>query len=215
MGSRIFVADSMDEIWHNIWVGITTAQPLDQINLVLGITGVWLMIKRSLWAFPVGLVAVSVQAVLFWQATFYADAKLQGFFFICLAYGWWHWTRDKGDAPVLPVTTLRWPWRLTYLLAASVIWLAWGAWQQAYTDAAQPFRDTFIASFSIVGQILQVRKHLENWIAWIVVNSVAVIAYWSADLAFTAFLYLVFLVMALAGLWSWWHEFKKESSAHE
>ncbi|MFH1499242.1 MAG: nicotinamide riboside transporter PnuC [Verrucomicrobiota bacterium] len=203
----------MEEALRNIWTGITTSSPLDLANLVLGITGVWLMIKRSLWAFPVGLVAVTVQGVLFWRATFYADAKLQVFFFVCLCYGWWHWTRDQGDASELPVTALRWRTRAIYVAATAALWLGWGSLQAAHTDATQPYRDTFIAAFSIAGQILQVRKHLENWIAWIAVNTVAVIAYWSADLAFTAFLYAVFLVMALLGLRDWRRAWKKESVA--
>ena len=37
-----------------------TSTPLDQINLALGVVGVWLMIRRTLWAFPVGLAAVTV-----------------------------------------------------------------------------------------------------------------------------------------------------------
>ena len=203
----------MNEALHNIWSGIVTARPLDQLNLVLGIAGVALMIRRSLWAFPVGLAAVTVQGVLFWQATFYADAKLQVFFFGCLCYGWWHWTQDKGDAPELPVTTLGWGARAVYLVAAVAVWLGWGAAQAALTDAAQPYRDTFIAAFSFAGQILQVRKHLENWLAWLAVNTVAVVAYWQADLAFTAFLYAVFCVMALIGLRAW-HRSWKEQRGH-
>ena len=34
---------------------------------MLGVIGVWLMIKRTLWAFPVGLVAVTVQGILFYR----------------------------------------------------------------------------------------------------------------------------------------------------
>jgi len=66
----------LNEAWQNIVQGLTTATPLDQANLVLGIIGVWLMIRRSLWAFPVGLVAVTVQGVLFFQSRYYADATL-------------------------------------------------------------------------------------------------------------------------------------------
>ncbi|MES1194645.1 MAG: nicotinamide mononucleotide transporter, partial [Opitutus sp.] len=67
----------MNEVWQNIRVGLTTASPLDQLNLVLGLLGVGLMIRRSLWAFPVGLAAVTVQGVLFYQSHFSADALLQ------------------------------------------------------------------------------------------------------------------------------------------
>lgn len=193
----------MTELWRAIWTGLTEARLLDQCNLVLGIAGVALMIRRSLWAFPVGLVAVTVQGVLFWQATFYADAKLQVFFFACLAYGWWHWVKHKGNAPELPITTLAWRARLTWLAGAVVVMLGWGWWQSGHTDAAMPYRDTFIASFSMAGQVLQVRKRLENWAAWVAVNTVAVVTYWAAGLAYTSFLYAVFLIMGVTGWIEW------------
>lgn len=184
--------------------GLLEAEPLDQINLVLGVIGVALMIRRNLWAFPVGMAAVTVQGILFWRWTFYADAKLQIFFFVCLAYGWWHWVRHKGNEPELPVTTLSWRARLGWLAAPTALTLVWGAWQDAHTDAVMPYRDTFIASFSMAAQVLQVRKRLENWAGWVAVNSVAIMTYWSAELAYTAFLYAIFLVMGLLG-WREWH----------
>lgn len=183
--------------------GLATSGWLDQINLVLGITGVVLMIRRSLWAFPFGMAAVTVQGVLFWQWTFYADAKLQVFFFGCLAYGWWHWVKHKGTAPELPVTRVPRRALAGWLAVAIGGTVVWGWWQANHTDAAMPYRDTFIASFSMVAQILQVRKRLENWIGWMLVNAVAVATYAAAGLTYTAFLYAVFFGMAVIGWRSW------------
>ena len=183
--------------------GLATSGWLDQINLVLGITGVVLMIRRSLWAFPVGMLAVTVQGVLFWQWTFYADAKLQIFFFVCLGYGWWHWVKHKGQALELPVTRVPRRALAGWLAVAIGGTMVWGWWQANHTDAAMPYRDTFIASFSMVAQILQVRKRLENWIGWMLVNAVAVATYAAAGLTYTAFLYAVFFGMAVIGWRSW------------
>ena len=202
----------MTTILQNIWVGLTAAQPLDQINLGLGVTGVVLMVRRSLWAFPVGLIAVTVQAKLFWEASFYADAKLQGVFFVSLAYGWWHWVRHKGATLELPVTKLSLTGRIAYFAAATALTLAWGAWQQAHTNAVMPYRDAFIASFSMAAQILQVRKNVENWPVWVAVNVVAIVAYWSADLAYTAFLYALYLALAFAGWREWARTLGPDSS---
>lgn len=198
----------METIFRNIWEGLTTASPLDQVNLVLGVAGVWLMVRRSLWAFPVGLVAVSVQAVLFYQARFYADATVQVFFFAALAWGWWHWIRDRGAAPELPITTLGWTGRLATLALALAAWAAWAILLQRFTDAAMPWRDAFIAAFSVTGQVLQARKNLENWPVWAAVNLVAIASYWSAALAYTAFLYLIYLGLGLAGWRAWWLAWK-------
>jgi nicotinamide mononucleotide transporter len=202
----------VSEVLRNIWLGFAEARPLDLLNLVLGVAGVWLMTRRSLLAFPVGLAAVSVQGVLFWQSRFYADAKLQAFFFVCLCYGWWHWTKHKGSAPELPVTRLSWRARAAGVAAATALWLLWGWWQQINTDAAMPFRDTFIASFSFLGQIWQVRKRVENWPVWAAVNAVAVVSYWSGVGAFTAFLYGIFLVLGLIGWVEWAKALRKPAA---
>ena len=193
----------MHEILRNIWTGLTTASPLDQLNLTLGIVGVWLMIRRTLWAFPIGLVAVSVQAVLFFRARFYADATLQVFFFVTLAWGWWHWVKARGAAPELPVTTLNPHGRALTLVLAAAATAGWALALRQWTDAVMPWRDAFIAAFSVAAQGLQARKNLENWPLWVLVNVVAVASYWRADLAYTAFLYAVYLVLAFIGWREW------------
>ena len=198
----------MNNVWQNIWSGLITSSPLDQANLVLGIVGVWLMIKRNLWAFPVGLVAVTVQGVLFWQSHFPADAALQFFYFVSLAWGWWHWVRDRGVAPELPVTRLSSRGRIVTVAAASAVTVGWALTVGPWMHAVMPWRDAFIAVFSVAAQVLQVRKNIENWALWAVVNLVAVVSYWSAELAFTAFLYAIFFGMSFAGWWEWsrsWH----------
>ncbi len=199
----------MSAVWQDIATGLTTASPLDQVNLVLGVVGVWLMIRRSLWAFPVGLVAVTVQGVLFFQTRYYADATLQVFFFVALAYGWWHWVRDKGAAPELPVTRLGLRGLLLTIGLAGVGTVLWALLLRKYTDAIMPFRDAFIAAFSVAGQVLQARKQIENWLFWVVVNLVAIASYWLGGLYFTAFLYAVYLLMAFAGWWEWRGAMKK------
>ena len=194
----------MREVFHSIWTGLTTASALDQANLLLGVVGVVLMIRRTLWAFPVGLVAVTVQGVLFFRAKFYADAALQIFFFAALAGGWWHWAHGRGASETeLPVTALSGRGRMVTLglgVGATVLW-AWAL--RTWTDAVMPWRDAFIAAFSVAAQVLQARKAIENWALWLVVNLVAITAYWKADLAYTAFLYAVYFGLAVVGWREW------------
>ena len=203
----------MSEVLHNIWAGLISGSWLDQLNLVLGVAGVWLMIKRSLWAFPVGLVAVMVQGVLFYQSHFPADAALQVFYFVMLAWGWRHWVRDRGAAPELPVTTLTWRARGVVVLAAAATTVLWALTVGRWMHAAMPWRDAFIAAFAVAAQLLQVRKNLENWPLWVATNLVAVVSYWSAELAFTAFLYAIYLVMSFTG-WREWARTMKTPGAH-
>ena len=208
----------MGEIAQGIWAGLAGASLLDRVNLALGIAGVVLMVRRSLWAFPVGLVAVTVQGVLFFGAKFYADAALQIFFFGALGWGWWNWTRanDRGDGgrvKELPVTRLAWSgrgWVGILVVMATVIWaLAARRW----TDAVMPWRDAFIAMAQVAGQVLQARKQIENWAFFTAANLVAIPAYFSAELAFTALLFGVYLVLGLLGWRAWWLAERREAGA--
>jgi len=202
----------MHAVWQNIWTGLTTATPLDQLNLALGLVGVVLMVRQSLWAFPVGLAAVSVQGVLFYRSHFPADAALQVFYFVTLAWGWWHWVKGRGAAAELPVTRLGARGWLVTLGAPGAATVGWALMIGPAMQAIMPWRDAFIAAFSVAAQVLQVRKNIENWPLWVVVNVVAVASYWSAELAYTAFLYAIYLGLALVG-WRAWRRSLREARA--
>lgn len=203
----------MSEILHNIRDGFATSSPLDLVNLVLGVIGVWLMVRRSLWAFPIGLAAVTVQGVLFYQTRLYADGALQIFFFVALAWGWWHWVRDRGASPELPVTMLDTRGRLLVLGVTAVATVAWALAARRWTNSLMPWRDATIAMLQVAGQVLQSRKKLENWALFTAANLIAIAAYWNAKLAFTAFLFGLYLVLGGLG-WIEWTRAVKKQNAH-
>lgn len=175
------------------------------IGTVLGVLGVWLMIRQNIWAWPVGLVQVAVYAWVFYDAKLYSDAILQIFFFVFQVYGWWYWLRSKHTAAhsELPVTRLTPVVMIGWIALGAAGTAGWGTYMQRTTDAAMPHWDAFILVFSLVAQWLQARKNLENWPLWIAVNTVAIGVYWMKDLRLTAGLYVIFWLMALWGWWEW------------
>lgn len=171
---------------------------------VLGVLGVWLMIRQNLWGWPVGLVQVAVYAWVFYGARLYSDAILQGCFFVIQGYGWWHWSRNKHTAAHsdLPVTRLSPAVIAGWIGIGAVATAGWGAFM-GLTDAALPYWDAFILIFSLIAQWLQARKKRENWAGWLAVNTVAIGVYWAKDLRLTAGLYVIFWLMALWGWREW------------
>ncbi|MBA4136981.1 MAG: hypothetical protein C0518_06665 [Opitutus sp.] len=175
------------------------------LGTVLGVIGVALMIRENIWAWPVGIVQVTIYAWVFFAAKLYSDALLQGFFFVILAYGWVHWLRGRHTAAhsELPITRLSAAATLGWVAVGATVTAGWGAFMQRSTDAALPFWDAFILVFSLIAQWLQARKVLENWVGWLAVNTIAIGVYWTKDLRLTAALYVVFWLMALWGWRAW------------
>lgn len=181
------------------------------IGAVLGVIGVWLMIRQHLWGWPVGIVQVSVYGWVFFDAKLYSDALLQVAFFGLQVYGWWHWLSGRTPAHELPVTRLSVAQLTGWACLGALLTGGWGWLMHRTTDAALPWWDAFILIFSLIAQWFQARKHLECWAGWIVVNVVAIGVYWAKDLRLTSGLYGLFLLMAVWGGWAWLRSMKAEA----
>lgn len=177
--------------------------PLETAGVLTGIAAVWLTTRQNLWCWPVGLVNVAIFAVVFHAARLYADMGLQAIYAALGAYGWYHWLRGGPAGGALPVS--RAPVRALLGLVAAGGAVAWvlGLGLARGTDAAVPFWDSTTTSFSLVAQLMQTRKWVENWIVWVIVDVALVAKYACSGLRATAGLYLVFLVLAVMGLRSW------------
>ena len=168
-----------------------------------GIANVALLVRRSIWNYPFGLACVALYAWIFSAARLYSDALLQLFFFVIQLYGWWAWARAGGIGHAVPVGRLTGPARVAWAAMILVVSLAWGGGMAAGTDAAFPWWDGTVAVASIAAQILLARRMIENWVLWILVDLGAVGLYFAKQLYVTSGLYLLFLVLASAGLVEW------------
>ncbi len=177
------------------------------IGAVLGVIGVWLMIRRNLWAFPVGLVQVSIFGWVCFQQKLYSETALQVMFFAALAHGWWHWTHPGRGRPELPVTRLGGRVRLAWGAGVLVLWLGWGAVMHRF-GAALAYGDAFVFAVSAASQLLQARKHIENWPGWLAANTAAIGVFAVKELYLFAGLYGIFWLMALWG----WREWRRTMS---
>ncbi len=177
--------------------------PLESAGVVSGVLGVWLTIRQNLWCWPVGLVNVSLYAVVFFRARLYADVGLQGVFFVLCALGWWRWLHPGASRKELPVTRLVSQEAAWLAVAGLSAGLGMGHFFATYTDAALPYWDSTTVAMSLVAQWLLTRKVLENWHLWIVADVLMVGIYLAKGLTATAGLYALYTLLAVQGLREW------------
>ncbi|MDB5706332.1 MAG: nicotinamide mononucleotide transporter [Sphingomonas bacterium] len=176
---------------------------LEIIAVALGIVNVALVVRRSLWNYPFGIVMVVLYAHIFFGARLYSDALLQVFFLVVQLYGWVHWHRAAAAAGEVRVERLGPPARLAWLAGVAVATMIWGWAMHHFTDAAFPWWDAGVAILSVAAQLLMSRRFLENWVLWIAVDLLAIGLYAAKDLWLTAGLYAIFLGLAVWGLIDW------------
>jgi nicotinamide mononucleotide transporter len=173
---------------------------LETFGTVTGAGCVLLVVRRSVWNFPVGIASCAAYLVFFADGRLYADAGLQVVFILLGVHGWVAWVRGRTDV----VAVRRVPvGELTGLAVAfPAAWLGLTRVLEHVGGAAPPF-DAFVTTLSLAAQWLLNRRYVETWLGWIVVDQVAVLLFWSRGMYLTAGLYAVFLGMCVAGLVEW------------
>jgi nicotinamide mononucleotide transporter len=175
-------------------------ESLEAVAVALALAYLVLAIRENAWCWPAGMASTAIYLWVMSRAALYMEAALQVFYLGVSVYGWWRWRRS---GPVLPITT--WPVRahLVALGAVTTLAAASGTWLAGHTDAALPFLDSWITWSSILTTWMVARKVLENWLYWLVIDSICIYVYISRDLLLTAALFAIYLLLAVAGFRAW------------
>jgi nicotinamide mononucleotide transporter len=181
----------------------SVATVIESAAFVLALGYVLLSIRQILWAWPLMIASSLLYGLLFGAARLYGQMALQGVFVAIAVWGWWQWRFGRRDERPLAVALLPGRARLWLALAWAAAAIASAAMLGRLTDAAAPWLDAFTTSGSLLAQLLTARKFVEAWPAWIVVNAVSVVLFVQQQLALTALLYGVFLLLSAVG-WARW-----------
>ncbi len=181
--------------------------PIEILAVVATLASVWLSVRRNILTWPTGIVGVSTYFVVFLRERLYADMVLQVLFFVQCSYGWWAWRRSEQRAEP-PIRTLSARGHAVVAVGvAAVAWIA-GTLLDRYTNASAPYWDAAASVLSITANQLLARRLLENWVLWIVADTLYVGIFAWKGLYLSAALYALFLGMVIAGLRRWTREYQ-------
>ena len=178
---------------------------LDILTTVLGLIYIWLEYRASIALWFVGIIMPALDTWLYWSHGLYGDAGMAVYYTLAAVYGFyvWQFKKTRKLKQSLPIIHLP---RRQYLPAMLFFLLAWGAIYYIlvnWTNSTVPLLDSFTNAMSFVGLWALARKYLEQWLFWIVVDTVCCYLYIQKGIPFKAFLYGLYVVIAIAGYYKW------------
>ncbi|MCK9422316.1 MAG: nicotinamide riboside transporter PnuC [Bacteroidales bacterium] len=176
---------------------------IELIAVAFGLFCVWFMKKESVLVFPFGIVNVLIYVYIFFTARLYANAAINGFFFIGSVYGWYSWTRKDTNDKTIRITQCSKLEILLNSLAIIVFFLIIRIVLIRYTTSQIPTWDAITTSVYMVAQWLLSRKKIENWILWISADFIMIVICAVEGLYFSSFQYFVFTIIAVLGFLEW------------
>ena len=177
--------------------------PLEISSNIINLISVFFANRNSVHTWWTGIIGSILFGFLFFEVKLYADVTLQFFFIITGIWGWWNWIHGDNEKTVREITRISLSRLFLFTLISIAVTFGYGYLLYSLTDASFPFIDSIILIFSILAQLLLMERKLENWFFWILVDIVAVPLYSSKELYLTAFIYFIFLINAIWGLFHW------------
>lgn len=176
---------------------------IEWVGLVINLIYLVLLIKRSIWCWPAGIVGSGLSIFLFIGSGLYSEAILYTFYVIIGVYGWLKWS-GKADSHQ-QIHAIRWNLgkHAVSILAGLAMTLGLGFFFSQNTDASRPFEDAFSTGFSFVASFLEAQRVLSGWLYWVVLNAFSIWLYHDRGLILYSGLSIVYTIMSVYGYYSW------------
>ena len=180
---------------------------LDMFTTVLGLLYIWLEYRAHIAVWLVGIVMPAMDIYLYYSHGLYGDAGMAAYYTIAGVYGYavWKFGKKHGqkEGEELPITHMRRSLYLPTLLAFLAIWTVTYYVLITWTNSTVPLMDSFTNALSFVGLWALARKYVEQWICWIIVDLICTYLYIMKGIPFKAFLYGLYVVIAIMGYFKW------------
>jgi len=190
-----------------VLAGTRAMSPWELAAVLLAIGYLLLAVRENIWCWYCALVSTAIYTVLFWDVSLLMESALNIYYMGMAIFGWYQWTRghaDGGDeATGVTIHSLSRNQHLIIIVAIGNLSLASGYLLSQYSAAAWPYVDSFTTWASVITTYLVAKKFLENWLYWIVIDSVSIPLYLDRGLPLTALLFTSYVAIAISGYFSW------------
>lgn len=176
---------------------------LETLAVFLGIGYLLLAMRESSLCWYCAFFSTALYVWIFGDVSLYMESALNVYYMAMAIYGWLQWQRggaDKSGVKIIRWTSKQHILGVVIILAASV---TSGYLLSSNTAAKLPYLDSFTTWASVFTTIMVAQKVLENWLYWIVINSVSIYLYIDRGLDQTAAMFFLYLVLASIGFLTW------------
>ncbi len=186
---------------------------MEIFTLVTGVIYIVLEIRQKNFMWVVGILTSVAAMWVFFRQGLYASFGLNTYYLITSFIGLWKWRRDKGKLAVSvddesdkgDVIHLNRLTHKTEFVSTTVLILGtFGlAWVMKLLGDPMSIMDSMVAVLSAIATWWLVKSYLNQWLLWILADSLSVALCVHQGLWWMTALYAVYAISAGYGYWHW------------
>jgi nicotinamide mononucleotide transporter len=181
-----------------------TLYSIEGIAVLLALVYLVLAAYQSIWCWLAAAISSALYIKICFDAQLYIETGLQVFYLLMAIVGYYQWSNktvpQQTEQSFTRISKIEW---ILGILICTISSLIMAYYFQNNTNAKLPWLDAPVTIFSIWATWLVIKKVTENWLLWIVIDSVAVYIYVQRQLNITAILYVLYTMLAVIGYFKW------------
>jgi len=176
---------------------------LETLAVALGIAYLVLAMRENSLCWYCAFFSTALYVWIFGDVSLYMESALNVYYMGMAIYGCFQWQRCGVNHEGLEI--VRWTAKQHGLAISTIVLIALvsGYLLSIGTDARLPYLDSLTTWGSILTTVMVARKVLENWLYWIVINTISIYLYLDRGLEQTALMFMLYLVLAILGYYAW------------
>ena len=194
---------SFSEIYQKLITDLGHFTWPELISSIAQIISVWYAKKNNILVYPSGIIGVLLGAYVCFNTQLYADAGLNIYYFLMSVYGWHYWVKKTDNQLEYPIQWCNNYERNVGIGFFLVFWAIIYFVLKNYTNSNVPILDSLVSASAVTAMWWMAKRKIENWIAWIFSNIVAIPLFFYKGLMLFTLMYIVFLVLAWMGFVEW------------
>ena len=197
----------MDNCLQTLLTAAQSMSLLEVVAVVFAMAYLLLAVRENVLCWLFAFLSTAIYTVLFWDVSLLMESALNVYYMAMAVYGWHQWTRggtNGGDEPhALAIRSMSGRQHALVITAIAILCIVSGYLLSEHSSAAWPYVDSFTTWASVITTYLVARKYLQNWLYWIVIDTVSIPLYIDRGLNLTALLFVAYVVIAVIGYFKW------------
>lgn len=198
---------SLQEIWQQFLSNARETKWPEWVSAITQVASVWYARKNNVLVYPTGIIGVLLAAYVYFfmiHPPLYADASLNIYYFLMSVYGWYNWVQKKD--PEHYTYPISWCSKKELSIGITFFLVSWAILYFVLvklTNSNTPVLDSLVSGTAVVAMWWMAKRKIENWLAWIVSNIVAIPLNFYKGLMLFSVMYVLFLALAWWGFIEW------------
>jgi nicotinamide mononucleotide transporter len=187
--------------------------PWEAGAVILAIAYLLLAVRENILCWYCALVSTTIFTFLFWDVSLLMESALNVYYIIMAIYGWHQWKFGGSKKSGVFISSLGLRENILIITIILIATLVSGWLLSQHTNAAWPYVDSFTTWASVVTTFMVAKKILENWLYWLVIDSISIPLYIDRGLYLTAILFMVYIVIVIIGYLDWRQRFIEQNTS--